>query len=147
MKKIISFKTKYGWINVKEENHYITSISFGKEKNKGLSKNLIKIKKEIKNYFLGKKIILKCNFKTTGTLIQKKIWKELQNIPYGQTKSYSEIAKKIKTSPRVVGNVCGKNRHLLVIPCHRVIRNDGSLGGFSGTGGKKLKQRLLNLES
>ena len=94
MKKIISFKTKYGWINVKEENHYITSISFGKEKNKGLSKNLIKIKKEIKNYFLGKKIILKCNFKTTGTLIQKKYGKNYKIFLMVKQKVIVKLQKK-----------------------------------------------------
>ena len=72
--------------------------------------------------------------------------KELQKIPYGETNSYGAIAKKIKTSPRYVGNVCGKNKHLLIIPCHRVIRSDGDLGGFSALGGIKLKARLLKLE-
>ena len=76
----------------------------------------------------------------------KKIWKELKKIPYGKTKSYGEIAKIVKTSPRYVGKVCGQNKHLLAIPCHRVIRTDGTMGGFSGTGGLKLKKRLLILE-
>ena len=78
--------------------------------------------------------------------MQIKIWNELSKIKYGQTKSYSEIAKKIKTSPRYVGNVCGQNNLLFIIPCHRVIKSDGSLGGFSGLGGIKLKKKLLNLE-
>ena len=70
----------------------------------------------------------------------------MTKIPYGSTKSYGEIAKKIKTSPRYVGNVCGQNKHLIVIPCHRVIRSDGNLGGFSSRGGIKLKKKLLLLE-
>ena len=57
-----------------------------------------------------------------------------------------DIAKVLKTSPRYVGNVCGQNKHLLIIPCHRVVRSDGSLGGFSGLGGIKLKMKLINLE-
>ena len=61
-------------------------------------------------------------------------------------KGQSEILFKIKTSPRYVGNVCGQNKHLLIVPCHRVVRSDGSLGGFSGLGGIKLKKRLLKLE-
>ena len=60
--------------------------------------------------------------------------------------SQAEIAKKLNTSPRYVGNVCGQNKLLLVIPCHRVVKSDGSLGGFSGLGGLKLKKILLNLE-
>ena len=67
-------------------------------------------------------------------------------IKYGKVSTYGEIAKKVGTSPRYVGNVCGQNKLLLIIPCHRVIRSDGKLGGFSGRGGIKLKKRLLNLE-
>ena len=70
----------------------------------------------------------------------------LNNINYGTTKTYGDIAKLLNTSPRYVGNVCGQNNHLLVVPCHRVIRSDGSLGGFSGLGGIKLKKKLLQLE-
>ena len=81
-----------------------------------------------------------------GTKLQIRIWKELQKIPYGQTKSYGDIAKIVKTSPRYVGNVCGQNNHLLLVPCHRVVRSDGNLGGFSGLGGLTLKKRLLDLE-
>ena len=78
--------------------------------------------------------------------MQKKIWKQLRNISYGTTKTYGDIAKVLGTSARYVGNVCGQNNHLLVIPCHRVVRSDGTIGGFSGLGGTKLKQKLLKLE-
>jgi len=147
MENIISFHTKFGWINAREVNNYIISISFGKIGSRGSSKRLRELKKDIQNYFLGKKIELKSKLKISGSILQTKIWKELQKIPYGQTRSYGEIAKKLKTSPRYVGNVCGQNKHLLFIPCHRVVRSDGQLGGFSGLGGIKLKQSLINLEN
>ena len=89
---------------------------------------------------------IEANIEMVGTSLQKKIWRELLKIPYGSTKSYGEIANKIKTSPRYVGNVCGQNKHLLIVPCHRVVRSDGSLGGFSGLGGISLKKKLLKLE-
>ena len=79
--------------------------------------------------------------------MQKKIWKELAKIKYGKTTSYGEIARKFQTSPRYVGNVCGQNKLLVIIPCHRVIKSDGSIGGFSGLGGVKFKKKLLNLET
>ena len=56
------------------------------------------------------------------------------------------LAKKIKTSPRYVGNVCGQNKYLIAVPCHRVIKSDGSAGGFSSSGGVKLKKKLLEFE-
>ena len=147
MEHIISFKTNFGWINAKELDDYVVSVSFGKLNKNNPSKTLNKLKKNIQNYFLGQELVWKFKLKIIGSPLQKKIWKELQKIPYGKTRSYGFIAKKLKTSPRYVGNVCGQNKHLLIIPCHRVIRSDGQLGGFSGLGGIKLKKRLLDLEN
>ena len=147
MTKILSFKSTFGWISAEEENDKILSISFGKRKNYGSSEILIKLKKILIDYFSGKKQKLNLPLLMIGTKRQIDIWHELQKIPYGQTRSYGYIAKIIKTSPRYIGNVCGQNKHLLVIPCHRVVRNDGQLGGFSGLGGLQLKKRLLDLES
>ena len=83
----------------------------------------------------GKRTKFSVKLHLKGSILQKKIWKQLSEIGYGNTKTYGEIAKVLHTSPRYVGNVCGQNNHLLVIPCHRVIRTDGTLGGFSGLGG------------
>ena len=146
MRKTISFQTKFGWISAFEEKGKITEIKFLKTKNVGKSLILKKLKKMINEYFSKQKTSFNLPLEINGSLLQKKIWKELKKIPYGQTKSYGEIAQIVKTSPRYVGNVCGQNKHLLVVPCHRVIRTDGTLGGFSSTGGLGLKKRLLNLE-
>ena len=88
----------------------------------------------------------KCNIFFSGSPIQKKIWDELKKIKFGKTKSYGEIAKKFNFSPRYVGKVCGQNKLLLLVPCHRVIKSDESLGGFSSVGGVRLKKKLLYLE-
>ena len=143
---MLSFNTLIGWITLSEENDSIISIKFGRKKNLGKNKVLTKLKKQIIEYTLGtrKKFTVKINIE--GSPLQKKIWKQLNNINYGTTKTYGDIAKLLNTSPRYVGNVCGQNNHLLVVPCHRVIRSDGSLGGFSGLGGIKLKKKLLQLE-
>ena len=148
MKKSITFRTKYGWISAFEEKGKITEIKFLKTKTKniGTSRILQKLRDKIQSYFSKKITSFNISLDIRGSLLQKKIWKELKKIPYGKTKSYGEIAKIVKTSPRYVGNVCGQNKHLLLIPCHRVIRTDGTLGGFSGTGGLTLKKRLLKLE-
>ena len=146
MFKRISFKSKYGWVSIEQENKKITSVSFGKTKNIGYSKKLINLKKLINGYFLKRNKKINVDISLSGSKIQNQIWNELKKISYGETKSYGEIAKKLKTSPRYVGKVCGQNKHLIIVPCHRVIRSDKKLGGFSGTGGIKMKQRLLNLE-
>tara|TARA_B110000196_G_scaffold300782_1_gene294399 strand:- start:687 stop:1139 length:453 start_codon:yes stop_codon:yes gene_type:complete len=147
MIKILSFKTAVGWITVTEDNQKLLSVKFDKKVNLGRSKYLTKVRKQIVDYSSGKLKFFNISIFIEGSILQKKIWGELQKIPYGKTKTYGEIAKKLNTSPRYVGNVCGQNKHLLLIPCHRVVRSDGQLGGFSGLGGLKLKQRLLNLEN
>ena len=121
-------------------------IAFGKINNKGSSSSLNLFKKQMKEYLKGKKVSWNFKYKVNGSVVQKKIWSELKKIPYGKTRSYGYIAKKLNTSPRYVGKVCGQNKHLIVVPCHRVIRNDGTLGGFSSIGGLSLKQQLLELE-
>ena len=147
MKNTISFKSKFGWISASEKNNKILSVSFAKSNNRGKSVLLNKLKKNLINYFFKKTKKINPNILLEGSKLQIKIWKELIKIPYGKTKSYGEIAKIVKTSPRYVGNVCGQNKHLLAVPCHRVIRTDGSLGGFSSSGGLSLKKRLLNMEN
>ena len=83
-----------------------------------------------------------------GTKFQLKVWKLLKIIPKGTVKTYKEVAISIKypKSARAVANACGKNPHAPKIPCHRVIRSDGGLGGYSGKGGVKTKLRLLRSE-
>ena len=147
MKNTISFKSKFGWISASEKNNEILSVSFAKSKNRGKSILLNKLKKNLNNYFSKEAKKINSNILLEGSNLQIRIWKELIKIPYGKTKSYGEIAKIVKTSPRYVGNVCGQNKHLLIVPCHRVVRTDGGLGGFSGSGGLSLKKRLLNMES
>lgn len=100
-----------------------------------------------KEYFKEKTKILNLNIHPIGTIFQKKVWAELEKIKFGKTLSYGEIAKKIKSpkASRAVGTACGKNPLPLVIPCHRVIANDGSIGGFSA--GLATKRKLLALEN
>ena len=86
--------------------------------------------------------------KLKGTDFQIKVWKYLSKIPKGKVKTYKEVAVAIKSpySARAVGNAVGKNPYAPKIPCHRVIRSDGALGGYSGRGGIKTKLRLLRSE-
>ena len=142
----LSFKTKFGWISAFEEKNKIVRVKFGKHKCKSTSKSLIRLKSQINFFFNKKNKNIKSKFLIKGNCTQKKIWNELIKIKLGNTKTYGEIAKKYKLSPRHVGKICGQNRLLLLVPCHRVIRADGSLGGFSSKGGLKLKRRILELE-
>ena len=83
-----------------------------------------------------------------GTKFQLKVWNYLKTIPKGTVKTYKQVAIAIKSprSARAVANACGKNPYAPKIPCHRVIRSDGGLGGYSDRGGIKKKLRLLRSE-
>jgi len=80
---------------------------------------------------------------------EKLVFEEIDKIPYGKTKSYKEIAEAIgkPKSFRAVANACGKNPIPIIRPCHRVICSDGSIGGYSASGGTRLKLILLKIES
>lgn len=101
---------------------------------------------QLDEYFQGKRTTFSLPFKLTGTPFQLAVWKELQNIPYGQTTSYKEIAQKINKPKayRAVGMANNKNPLSIIIPCHRVIGSNGKLIGYAG--GLKLKNYLLELE-
>ena len=83
-----------------------------------------------------------------GTKFQLKVWNYLKKIPKGKVKTYADVAKSIgkPLAVRAVANAIGKNPHPPKIPCHRVIRSDGSLGGYSGKGGIEQKRHLLRSE-
>jgi methylated-DNA-[protein]-cysteine S-methyltransferase len=101
---------------------------------------------ELKEYFLGKRKKFTVRFDFAGTAFQKKVWQELRRIPYGQTCSYKDIAIQINNEKacRAVGTANSKNPLCILIPCHRVIAADRSLGGYAG--GIKMKAQLLRLE-
>ena len=83
-----------------------------------------------------------------ATEFEQKVWNALKAIPYGETRSYKQIAISIgyPSASRAVANACGKNPYPKDIPCHRVIKSDGTIGGYSPYGGTKKKSQLLKIE-
>lgn len=81
-----------------------------------------------------------------GTAFQKRVWREMQKIKTGNTKTYGEIAKTLKSGPRAVGGACGANPIPILIPCHRIVAANGMIGHYSGGDGQETKQFLLRLE-
>jgi O-6-methylguanine DNA methyltransferase len=108
---------------------------------------LLKLEKELRDYFSKKLQTFTIPLSLTGTEFQKGVWNTLLKIPYGSTISYAKEAK-LSGNPkasRAVANANGKNPISILIPCHRVISSDGSIGGYSG-GGVWRKEFLLSLE-
>jgi methylated-DNA-[protein]-cysteine S-methyltransferase len=102
---------------------------------------------QLREYFAGRRTEFDLPLAVDGTAFQRTVWRALQEIPYGETISYGELAKRVGNpkASRAAGSANGKNRIPIVIPCHRVIAAGGKLGGFGG--GLPVKQALLALES
>lgn len=134
-------------LSIKKESKFIETLKTICHSPKIQRCQLLEIEKEFDLYFSGKlkKFTLKVDL-GQGTSFQQRVWGKLKAIPFGETRSYQWLATKIcqPKAYRAVGNANGKNPTPIIIPCHRVIQKNGSLGGF--TGGTHLKKYLLELE-
>ena len=103
------------------------------------------VKTQIEEYLAGERKTFNTDIEIEGTEFQKKVWRALSDIPYGETRTYKQIAESIghPKACRAVGTACGANKFPIVIPCHRAVASSG-LGGFIF--GLELKQELLDLE-
>src|SRR3970282_165751 len=113
----------------------------------GENKHIDELNKQLKEYFEGKRKDFDLQLVIDGTDFQQKVWKELQKIPFGKTRSYQQQAIALKNSKaiRAVAKANGDNRIAIIVPCHRVIGKNGKLVGYGG--GIWRKQFLLNLEN
>ena len=107
---------------------------------------LERLKLELAEYFAGKRHAFEVPLHVDGSPFQERVWRELLRIPYGETRSYQDVAVEVGSpdAVRAVGTANGMNRIAIVIPCHRVVNKGGKLGGYGG--GLWRKQRLLGLE-
>jgi AraC family transcriptional regulator of adaptative response/methylated-DNA-[protein]-cysteine methyltransferase len=112
----------------------------------GNTSPLTSIDSELNTYFEGKLTSFKTPYRLLGSPFQQQVWKSLCQIPYGETRSYAEQSASLgkPSAYRAVANANGANRLAIIIPCHRVIASDGTLGGYGG--GLKLKEWLINHE-
>jgi len=108
---------------------------------------IVAAKAQLKEYFAGKRERFDVPLDMQGTEFQKKVWRQLLNIPFGETRSYGELARKLgnTNASRAVGAANGKNPLSIIVPCHRVIGASGKLTGFAG--GLEAKAHLLGLEA
>lgn len=150
MNNIFFYETEIGIIGIRENNKSITDIFFSKvDTNDNIEEtDLIKeCYKQLKEYFEGNRRAFDLPLETRGTEFQKKVWDELLKIPYGETKSYKDIAIAIgnEKACRAIGMANNKNHIPIIIPCHRVIGSNGKLVGYAG--GLNVKEKLLNIEN
>lgn len=103
--------------------------------------------RQIAAYFDGTLTNFDLPLAPPGTDYQKRVWRAMSEIPYGETWTYGELAKRAGTVPRAVGGACGANPIPVILPCHRVVAANGGAGGFSGKGGLRTKGTLLDIEN
>ena len=140
----LSIPSPVGPVTIEEHNGKITAISWGNGGGNG-SPLLAEAGRQLTDYFAGKRRHFDLPLAPGGSPFESRVWAAMQTIPYGETRTYSELAHMTDSGPRAVGGACGKNPIPIVIPCHRVLAKSG-LGGYSGEGGLATKQRLLTLE-
>lgn len=141
-----TYITEYGYLSIGYEDDIIIFIKRLKEISGKKTKLTDKVFNQIIEYFQGKRKSFDFKYELRGTEFQKKVWNALLEIPYGETRSYQEIAEMIgnKKASRAVGMANNRNPITIVVPCHRVIGKNGKLVGYFG--GVEMKESLINIE-
>ncbi|MZQ75388.1 MAG: methylated-DNA--[protein]-cysteine S-methyltransferase [Peptoclostridium sp.] len=152
MKKVFFYDTPIGRIGIAEDGKCITDVFFAaadRPKDSLLEETelLNEAAKQLVDYFAGKRKDFELPLSPEGTEFQKLVWEALRTIPYGETRTYKQIAEQIGNPKacRAVGMANNKNPISIIVPCHRVIGSNGRLVGYGG--GIELKKKLLELEN
>lgn len=149
MKNIFVYRTKIGLVAIEDNGTEITDVNVVSEDQIDEMNETELLKKaamQLNEYLEGKRNSFDLPLKPKGTEFQKKVWAALCDIPYGETRSYKQIAEAVDNPKgcRAVGMANNKNPIMIFIPCHRVVGSDGSLTGYAG--GLDMKEKLLSLE-
>lgn len=149
MEKVFFYDTPVGKLCIGEEDDSITRVTWSKVPQEYIQEEtelILSCKIQLEEYFAGNRKQFDLPLAPKGTDFQKRVWKALTDIPYGETRTYGEIAAAVGSpkAARAVGMANNKNPIGIIVPCHRVVGADGKLVGYAG--GMEKKEWLLNLE-
>jgi methylated-DNA-[protein]-cysteine S-methyltransferase len=150
MKYTAFYHTSLGLIGITEKNGTIVEVFYAKEVPENIFQQetflVKKAARQLKEYLAGTRREFDLPLSAEGTDFQKSVWKALRYIPYGETRSYKQVAEMIgqPNASRAVGRANNQNPIMILIPCHRVIAANGNLAGYAG--GLEIKVKLLELE-
>jgi methylated-DNA-[protein]-cysteine S-methyltransferase len=142
----LSFDSPVGPLTITERDSALIKLDWSREANSEVSPLLVETRRQLQAYFAGKITSFDLPVAPVGTQHQQKVWRAMQNIPYGGHQSYGAMSATIGSSARAVGTACGRNPIAIIIPCHRVLAAGGKIGGYSGGSGTATKRYLLSLE-
>lgn len=146
--KTAVYHSPFGDMELTYEEDAVTALKMAAKKAVGEAPEglALAVFQELDEYFQGKRKTFDIPLRTHGTAFQEKVWAALREIPYGETRSYRDIAEAIghPKAYRAVGMASNANPIFIIVPCHRVIGSDGSLTGYGG--GLPMKKALLSLE-
>ena len=132
-----------GPLSIEEENGALVRVRWKKARSETPTPLLEEAARQVRAYFARERRDFDLPLRPEGSAFEHQVWEAMQRIPYGETRSYGEIAKETGAMPQEVGEACATNPLPIIIPCHRILAGGGKLGGYSGKGGLETKTRLL----
>ena len=142
----LSLASPVGTLSVFENQGQIIAVKWGDQIEGKATDILVEARSQLNAYFSGKLKSFTLPLNISGSAFQKSVCQLMLEIPYAETLTYGDIAKKLNSSAQPVGGACGRNSIPIIIPCHRVMGAKDKMTGFSGSGGVKTKEALLRHE-
>ncbi|HZS83119.1 MAG TPA: methylated-DNA--[protein]-cysteine S-methyltransferase [Stellaceae bacterium] len=142
----LTLPSPVGPLTLTERDGAIVGLCWGGAAGGDETPLLREARRQLDAYFAGRLREFDLPLQLTGSRFCQKVWAAMRRIPYGETRSYGEIAHEVDGAPRAVGGACGKNPIAIIVPCHRILAADRQIGGYSGGEGPATKRRLLALE-
>jgi methylated-DNA-[protein]-cysteine S-methyltransferase len=143
----LSFLTPLGDLTVSEDGGSIIALDWGRGRDQDETPLLVAAREQIQDYFDGSCMAFDLPLAPEGTAFRQRVWAAMCAIPAGETRSYGSVARELGSAARAVGGACGANPIPILIPCHRIVSEQGALGGYSGGDGPSTKRILLALEA
>jgi methylated-DNA-[protein]-cysteine S-methyltransferase len=142
----LSVPSPVGDLTLFEEDGGLVALDWGSVQGGSETPFLCRVRDQLAEYFAGSRRTFELALAARGSPFQKAVWSALLSIPYGEIVRYGDLATRLGSAPRAVGGACGRNPLPIIVPCHRVVAANGSLGGYSGLDGLDTKRFLLGLE-
>jgi len=143
----LSLATPLGPLTVFEADGAVIALEFGRAPDGNETPLLRTARSQLASYFDGALRGFTLPLAPAGTAFQRSVWAALSAIPFGETRTYGDLAAQLASAPRAVGGACGRNPIPIIVPCHRVVGADGRLTGYSGGQGIDTKRALLAIEA